>query len=255
MKKNSKTRERITGDDKIYSPNLFNRHLASYIFSLAYINKKKSVLDLGCSDGYGSFFIAEKTKKTIGVDNNENAITEAQKKYNSPELTFMVGDALSLLWENEFDLVVSFQVVEHIQDVNLYFQNVKKVLKKNGIFILSTPNRLLRLNKGQKPWNKYHVHEYEKKELKKILKRYFSKLTIFGLQAETEIYKKEIKRLSLRRLIARFDLFNLYEKLPRNLADSFLNKKERKYNINPDNFWVSKDKINSSLDLIAVCRL
>lgn len=256
-----KTRERLTGKDKKNSV-LFNRHLAAYRFAATYVDRKKRVLDLGCSDGYGSFLIAKKSKEITALDIDKRTIQEARKKYNIKNLDFVVGSALSLQWSSKFNVVVSFQVIEHLGDVELYLSQVKKVLKKEGIFILSTPNRLLRLKSGEKPWNKFHVQEFDKEDLKDILEEYFSKVEILGLHASRNIYQAEKNRLYLRRLIARFDLLGLYAKLPRELTDGMVRlikkltfrKIKAKRTADQNDFWVSKDKVDLSLDLFAVCR-
>lgn len=256
-----KTRERLTGVDKKDSI-LFNRHLAAYKYIASYINKKKSVLEIGCSDGYGSFLISKISKEIIALDIDEKTIRDARRQYNIRNLNFVVGSALSLPWSNKFDIVVSFQVIEHLTDVELYLREVKKVLKKEGVFIVSTPNRRLRLKSGEKPWNKFHIHEFEKEELKQILEQYFTKVAILGLHASEEIYQAEKKRLYLRRLIARLDPLNLYERLPSELTDGIvrlikkltLRKIKAKKTTDQNSFWVSIDNLDLSLDLFAVCK-
>ncbi|MBI2613550.1 MAG: methyltransferase domain-containing protein [Candidatus Levybacteria bacterium] len=259
MRDNKKTRERITGEDSGNSI-IFNRHLAAYKYAASYVDRKKSVLDLGCSDGYGSFLIAKISKETVALDIDKKTIEDARKKYSMANLKFVLGNALSLKWKNKFDIVVSFQVIEHIEDVNLYLHQIKKVLKKGGIFILSTPNRLLRLRNGEKPWNKFHIHEFEKEELTSFLKKHFSKIEAMGLHSSEDIYEAERKRLYIRRLIAKFDLFDFYSHLPREFTDRIvglikkltLRKKDKK-TTNQNDFWFSKDKVDISLDLLSVC--
>lgn len=262
MKKIDKTRERLTGEDNKDSAVLFNRHLATYLYSISYINGEKRILDIGCSDGYGSFLIAKKAKETIALDIDRKTIEEAREKYKRKNLKFIRGDALSLIWRNKFDVVVSFQVIEHLNDVDLYLTQIKKVLKKGGCFILSTPNRLLRLRKEEQPWNKFHVYEYEAGELEILLERFFSKVTMLGLQATPEIYEFEKKRLYFRRLIGKFDILHIYERMPRVLTDwafyqikKIIGKRGKKIkkDVSPKDFWISKDQIDDSLDIVAVC--
>lgn len=254
--KYNKSRERLTGDDRKSSV-LFNRHLAAYLYAISLIDKKCCILDLGCSDGYGSFLMAKFSKETIALDIDKETIEKAKKEYKVKGLKFITGNALSLSWKGKFDMVVSLQLIEHLNDANLYLEQVKKVLNKNGIFILSTPNRLLRLSKGQKPWNKFHICEYDSKEIEAILKRYFSKVKILGLTAVPDIYLNEKKRLRLRRLISKLDIFDIYEKIPREIIDYLLFKirggnKQKKISVR--DFFITQNKIDKSLDLIAICR-
>lgn len=257
MKKISKTRERLTGEDREISSALFNRHMAAYLFCLKYVKNNK-VLELGCSDGYGSSVLAGKAKSVTAADIDKGSIAEARSKYRVKGLSFVHKNALSIVYKNKFDVVISFQVIEHMADVDLYLTNINKALKKDGIFIVSTPNRVLRLYNGQKPWNKFHIKEYERHELKDILKKHFSKVEILGVHAKPEIFNTERRRLLLRRLIARFDLFHAYEKLPRGLADLFLDmirKRPKNENVSgTKDFWISSNNLDRSLDLFAICR-
>lgn len=218
MKKITKTRERLIEQDQKESPVLYYRHLAAYKFSLSYIQGKR-VLEVGSSDGYGSYYMAKAAKKVTACDIDKKTIAYAKQKYKLKNLNFMVIDALKLQLKDKFDVIISFQVIEHIKDVNRYLTQIQKCLKKDGVVIFSTPNREIRLAKNDKPWNPYHVYEYTAYELQNLLSNYFSKTSVLGLHASPTIYRLETRRLSIRRLIAKFDFFSLYERIPRKFAD------------------------------------
>ncbi|MFH0864241.1 MAG: class I SAM-dependent methyltransferase [Candidatus Gottesmanbacteria bacterium] len=254
MKNLTKTRERLFREDIKDNPFLFYRHIAAYNFSTRYV-EKKVVLDLGCSDGYGSLLIAKLSKKTIALDKDRDAINKA-KKNTLDNLMFVVGDAANLKWTNTFDIIISFQVIEHMKDVDGYLRQIKKALVKNGMAIISTTNRALRLDEGEKPWNPYHITEYGKQDLHALLLKYFSNVTLFGLTASPDIYNLEIKRLHFRKILAQLDKFNLYKYLPRQVSDLFpriFKRKKQNKIISLDDFWVNTINVEKSLDLIAVC--
>jgi len=104
----------------------------------------------------------------------------SQKIYGNGN--YLIASALNLPFRDScFDLVTSLQVIEHIEgkDVNRLLREVSRVLKDDGVFIVTTPNRRLRLLPFQKPWNPEHKKEYDYKEFEIILKKFFSNVQIF----------------------------------------------------------------------------
>jgi len=151
--------------------------------------KDKIVLDLGCNIGYGTNILSNHAKTIFGVDISSNAIQMAKVTYQNSNINFKYFDGNTLPFEdNKFDLIVSFQVIEHIVDYDLYFNEMERVLSPDGIVIFTTPNSKLRIKKGLKPWNPFHVREFTAKELKFLLSLYFSMVEIKGLYAKKELY-------------------------------------------------------------------
>lgn len=251
----NKSRERVKGDDNSI---LLNRLKAAYFFARKYSSKKK-ILDIGCSDGYGSFILAKRGEHVVAFDKDKQTIKEAKEKHKAGNLEFLVADANHIPWLNKFDLVVSFQVIEHMKDVGLYLKKINKTLKKNGIVILSTPNRKLRLNDGQKPWNKFHITEYDQMGLIRLLERYFKTVKIYGLHSSERFMRIEKRRLYFRRKIAEIDILGLYHHIPSFVTDFFLKKikdllgRTSKSVSFREKVWVDDINIDDSLDLIAVC--
>ena len=100
-------------------PKLFARHLSAYYFVLPYIINK-DILEVGFGDGYGSNFMKGYAKSVTAVDSLEKNVNLASNKYKKPGLEFMEMDGASLNFADEtFDLVISFQVIEHIQENRL----------------------------------------------------------------------------------------------------------------------------------------
>lgn len=157
----------------------------------------KTVLDLGCNTGYGCEILSNSAKKVAGADVSENAIAIAKEKYGDLGIDFQVIDGKKLPYEsNEFDIIVSFQVIEHIVDYNTYINELKRVLKPGGQVIFTTPNSALRLDPGMKPWYKFHVREFNADELETLLKTYFSAVKVLGLFANEPLYSIERNRLN-----------------------------------------------------------
>lgn len=106
---------------------------------LKLIGKGKQVIDLGCGGG----FIMEKIKasgnKVTGVEISENAIKKARQKGFKVFNLSLEGDWAKRINE-KFDVAFAGEIIEHIFDTDKFLQNIRKVLKKNGSLIITTPN-------------------------------------------------------------------------------------------------------------------
>lgn len=146
-------------------------HLARYLFSSQFVKGKK-VIDVGCGVGYGSKIlkIYGKAKTVDAIDISRNSIKYAKKHYYSKNIFYNIDNAEKLLTvqNNNMDVAVSFELIEHLKHPRIFLKQIKRVLKKNGLFIFSTPNKYT-YPKG----NPYHIKEYYPEELKQLLKNYF----------------------------------------------------------------------------------
>lgn len=96
-------------------------------------NRCQRILDLGCGTGTLTVQLAKLADQVIGIDSSENMIEKAKGQF--PELTFMVGNALDLPFENKFDVVFSNAVFHWISDHDTLLRNVHKVLKPQGLLV------------------------------------------------------------------------------------------------------------------------
>src|SRR5579871_3121120 len=121
---------------------LLNEHLARYAFA-ARLARGKRVLDAGCGAGYGSAELAEMAEEVTGVDVAPEAIAYASEHYTLPNLHFEQASCTSLSQDDgAFDLVVAFEVIEHLEDWRGFLREARRVLTSNGQLVVSTPNRL-----------------------------------------------------------------------------------------------------------------
>jgi SAM-dependent methyltransferase len=147
-------------------------HLASYRFAESYC-RGQAVLDLGCGSGYGAAHLAQTARSVDGVDVSAEAIDFARKRYSRPNLVYQKIDPdVALPFPDAvFDVVLSFQVIEHVVDVDGYLREAYRVLRPGGYLIVITPDRRHRLLPGQKPWNRWHLREYSAKSLTAVAAR------------------------------------------------------------------------------------
>ena len=140
--------------------------MARYEFAADFVSEGAKVLDLACGVGYGSYILATTTKcqRVLAIDISKEAIEYARQYYSSPKITYCQGDCLSIALEvATFDIVVSFETIEHIQQPGLLLSRFFTVLKPGGKLILSTPNELAMPFKRRK--YPFHVRHYTPEEI------------------------------------------------------------------------------------------
>ena len=168
----------------------------------------RDVLDVGCNTGYGTVRLVGDARSITGVDVSAAAIDQARARPGGEHVEFRVIDGLTLPFaDGSFDLVTSFQVIEHVTDTASYLREIKRVLRPGGEVLVTTPNAAIRLDPGMTPWNKFHVREYLADELRAELEAVFPVVEVRGLFAVPTLQEIETSRVDearryLRRQIA-----------------------------------------------------
>lgn len=228
----------------------YAEHIQRYIFVGGYI-KNKSVLDIACGAGYGTYYLAKHGAKYIaGADISVNTIIYAKETYRKDNLDFMAFNAEQIAKINKkFDVIVSLETIEHLKNYTKFIKGTTKVLKSEGILILSTPNKQV-IGNGN---NHFHIHEFSVEELKLALSKYFDPVIIYGQHLRPEntqgIFRHhncillflQLARRYIRMLIphrVKFIIYNLIKKPP-SLSD----------------YYISNAHIEKSRQIIAVCYL
>lgn len=174
---------------------IYQMHAASYAFAEPMCQGRR-VLDLGCGSGYGTHRIAGVARSAIGVDVAPDAVAFARARYVAPNLDYRVVDQGGPLpfADEEFDVVLSFQVIEHVHDVRGYLEEAKRVLAPGGTLVVITPDRARRLLPFQKPWNRWHLREYSAKGLKAAVSQVFGVEGCLRLGAPDHVARHEMRR-------------------------------------------------------------
>jgi len=159
---------------------LWNEHLARYAFA-ARLAAGKRVLDAGCGTGYGCAALAGRASSVTGLDIAPEAIAHAREHSAAPGVTYLEGSCSAMpLPDAAFDLVISFEVIEHLEDWQAFLSESRRVLAPGGIFMLSTPNRdyyaEARSVSGPNP---FHVHEFNFDEFGAALGALFPHVHLF----------------------------------------------------------------------------
>lgn len=173
-------------------------HLATYRFAERYaINKR--VLDFGCGSGYGSYELSKVAATVTAVDVSCEAIEYARSRFKNPNLTYLHIDQIG---DEKYDIITSFQVIEHVDNVKTYLQQLKRLLSDDGTLIITTPDKSIRLfDLIQRPWNVYHVKEYKTDELNKLLSGYFTKIELLKIGSDKDFVDNEIVRYRKQRIV------------------------------------------------------
>jgi SAM-dependent methyltransferase len=179
-----------------------------------------------------------------------------------------VCDAQYLPFANAgFDTLVSFEVIEHIPNVRQYLEEIKRVCAPKSLAIISTPNRLLRLLPFQKPWNRFHLREYDVPGLRGELSAIFHQVQILGITAIPAILDIEKQRVKQNPFIAYpkmlaqtllpglvYDrLRDAATRLEARRADVPVDDYRNRFSL--DDFSVSEQAVDKWINLVAVCRL
>ncbi len=194
--------------DSVLSDNpIHQRLLKAYV--LASVLVKGDLLEVGCGEGRGIDWLLPKVTSFSAIDKIAPVVDELKKKY--PTATFVSGNIppLSSFSDNSFDCVVSFQVIEHIQNDVAYLKEIHRVLKPGGFALITTPNRPMSLSRN--PW---HIREYTAVELTNLAKGIFAEVVMKGIGGNEKVMQYyERNKKSVDKMM-RWDVFNLQYKLP-----------------------------------------
>jgi SAM-dependent methyltransferase len=159
---------------------LWNEHVARYWFA-ARMARGRRVLDAGCGSGYGADVLAREAREVLGIDISGDAIDYARQHYRGANVRFERASCLEIpAPDGSFDLVVAFEIIEHLGDWRAFLREARRVLAPAGQFLVSTPNQLYyaeaRAALGPNP---FHVHEFEYSEFQRELEAVFPRVALY----------------------------------------------------------------------------
>lgn len=173
-KKNKWTGERI--ETNIYG-DVAVEHLHRYYLATLFTTNK-IVLDIASGEGYGAYLMAKSAKRVIGVDIDQEAVDLSRMKYKKENLSFLKGRAdLMPLNDSSVDVLISFETIEHHDKHDEMFLEIKRVLKPDGVLIMSSPDKKYysALNKN----NPFHIKELYLEEFKNLANKYFQNTNVY----------------------------------------------------------------------------
>lgn len=159
---------------------LWAEHVSRYAFAARYAPGKYA-LDIGCGAGYGTAELAHHARAVFGIDVADDALRYARTHYALPHAHFTRASACALPFgDGSFDIVTAFEVIEHLSDGRALLAEARRVLRRDGVFFVSTPNKSYYAESRQKDGpNPFHVHEFEFEEFEAALAEFFPGVSIF----------------------------------------------------------------------------
>lgn len=155
-----------------------HQHRYAFVRALA---RGRRVLDAACGEGYGSALLAPHARSVTGIDISHDAIAHAQARYAVPGLQFQQADvtALDALPDGSFDLIVSFETLEHVEAQARMLDGFARLLSDDGLLVVSSPDRhtYTDLTGVQNP---YHVRELYRDEFEALLAPRFGAVRLYG---------------------------------------------------------------------------
>lgn len=237
----------------------FAQHQKAYSFCIPYIAGKK-VLEIGCGSSYGTKRLAAQAKQIMAFDTDKITVNELRSTIIPPNVQLFCEDFTKHHFDTKFDAIISLQVIEHAPNPTYFLEALRKVLKPDGVVILSTPNAITQSYNE----NPYHYKEYQPQELYYLLQPFFRSIHLYGLQGDAMVSAYEAHRKQIVLNILRKDFLKLRRLLPRPakqflgdiatyLARTLVQKKQTMA-ITEENYTISQHT-KDTIDLIAVCKL
>lgn len=237
------------------------RHLAAYDYANTLVAGKK-VMDAGCGEGWGTQRLADSAASVTGVDYSAEAVGACRAKWKKPNLEFRRVDLTEAPdAADKFDVVINFQVLEHIDDPRPFLRGLRSRVADDGVLMLTTPNILMSFSE-----NPYHLHEYTADELRALLGEFFGSIEILGVHGNARVQAFDERRKKSIERILRLDPLGIRNMLPQWLINfafarlAVLVRQQAKggadtpEKIEPTDFSVAGENVDSALDLVALCR-
>jgi SAM-dependent methyltransferase len=218
-------------------------HLKRYDFARAYCDGS-DVLDAGCGVGYGTAHLAEVAASVVGVDVSADAVAYAAKRYARPRTSFRKMDVTALDFPDAtFDVVCSFETLEHVRDAAAAVREAARVLRPGGVYVASTPHVE---RTCASPANPFHETEYSPHDFASLLRESFDHVELFGQR------RLETRR---HRVLRRLDVLGLRRRSALLRRASAVTGTAPTTDVSLADVVIERDSLDGASEVVAVCRL
>ncbi len=239
-------RPRPDGPDRVS----YHHHLARYRFAFKNMKGGERVLDAGCGTGYGSRLLREKADSVVGIDNSPLAVGYAHEQFAGPGVRFARMDCQRLAFpSSRFDLIVCFEVFEHLENHDDFLNECLRVLGPRGTLILSTPNvvtaDLHMKSIGQS--NPFHINMLDLSTFRRVLNRHFRDVQMFGQRRRGNRLYSALRAL---------DVFNFRLRL---LGNGQRERLQQAFEVPvgeaavPDHWVIERSQLRQANQFVAIC--
>ncbi len=206
-----KTRSRLTGErpqQGVTPDSLLALHEAGYRAVLERMGGG-CVLDVGCGQGFESARFLTPGRVVVGADYSSDAVAEAATRYGPEGLRVTRTDATGLAFlPGSFDAACSSHLIEHFVDPEPHVAELARVLKDDGTLFVLTPNEPADFE------NPFHLHPFDRDELRAILERYFDDVWLGGVDAAPHVKADLTARRVKGNRLLRLDVLDLRHRMP-----------------------------------------
>lgn len=231
--------ERIVPDET--EPGIVALHLKRYEFALPSCEGRE-VLDLGCGVGYGTARIADVASRAVGGDVDAESIAYARGRYDRSNVEFVELDATTLPFTDaSFDVVCSFETIEHVDDPAALVREAARVLRRSGKFFVSTPQVD---ETTHAPDNPHHRVEFSLRDFEEMLRGHFGGVDLYG---------ERRLQSGLHRLLQRLDVLGLRRRSALIRRASAITGTPATEHLTLDDVVISRDGVERAEVLYAVC--
>jgi SAM-dependent methyltransferase len=167
-------------------------HLTFYRYAKQWA-EGADVLDIGCGYGYGSNLLSKSARSVTGLDYHPPAIAFARENYGAgaENLRYLEHNANNPLpfVDDSFDLIVSSEVLEHVENQEGLIREVRRVCRSGGRAIIKTPNIVSDPNNT----NPHHEHVFSLEEYREFMRSVFPQAEIFFWLQKTRMKEQVIE--------------------------------------------------------------
>jgi SAM-dependent methyltransferase len=232
--------ERIVPDEAPHG--IVAIHLKRYEFARPFCVGKE-VLDAACGVGYGTAALSTSAKRAVGADVDPDAIAYAREHYAADNVEFVVADLLDTPFADaSFDVVASFETIEHLREPATFVEHVTRVLRDDGVFVVSTPRVEVTTSS---PENPFHEVEFSRADFEELLRRHFG---------EVELWGQRRRQTTRHRLMQRADVLGLRKRLAFLRPASKLLGTPTMGELSLDDVLIERGSVDTATELVAVCR-
>ena len=196
-----------------------------FLEEIGLLKEDIKILEVGCGAGRLTNYFTQRGLNIIGFDISRSLIEEGNMRYPDAMKLLASGDSMPFS-NSTFDVVLSFDVLEHIPDVNEHILEVRRVLKKGGLYLFQTPNKLTNMpfeiikNRSLTEHKKYHCSLQTFWSLKRLLKAHRFAFTFVKIPIMNEFMEQKIEKVFGRVGIWLLRIVDL-DKLPQSMRTNF----------------------------------